>query len=88
MANEEKIWAVQVYDSQEHTLQTQAFRTTESVKKCVADVKNQLDEQGGYRYEQAPNGHAFAFDAFCEESEEEGSERRISVDVFEVWLND
>lgn len=82
MANEEKIWMVQVYDNQEHTLQSQAFRTELSVQECVADVKRQLDEQGGYTYAVAPNGHAMAFDAVDED------ERRISVDVFPVWLND
>ena len=81
---------VQVYDTQEHTLQSQGFRSEEGVKKCVIDVKSQLDEQGSWQYERGQ--HALAFDAIdIEDYDEEADDappRRISVDVFEVYVND
>ncbi len=82
--NSEEIYVVQVYDSQEHSLQTQAFRTPAGVKKCVLDVKEQLDELGGWRYERSEN-HPLSFDAYDDDPEDE---RKISVDVLDVWLND
>jgi len=87
MANTETIWNVQVYDTQEHTLQTQAFRTEASVIECVKDVKRQLDEQGDFTYQPAPNGEAYSFDAL-QHDEDLDEPRRISVDVYKVYLND
>ena len=83
MENPQDIFVVQVYDTQEHSLQTQAYRSNEGVMKCVSDVKAQLDEMGGWRYERDET-HPLSFDAY----DEDGSDRKISVDVLEVWLND
>ena len=80
--NSSMIWCVQVYDTQEHSLQVQAYRTKEGAIGCVSEVKQQLDEQGGYTYTR-PEGSVMAFDAESTESE-----RRVSCDVYEVWLND
>lgn len=93
--NAQAIYVVQVYDTQEHTLQTQAFRTESGVKKCVLSVKEQLDEMGGWRYERS-EVHPMSFDAFDESDEFDMEDsdnwddtpRKISVDVLEVWLND
>jgi len=84
MENPQEIYVVQVYDTQEHSLQTQAFRTAQGVMKCVADVKAQLDEMGGWMYEHS-DANPWSFDAIDEDLD---SDRKISVDVLEVWLND
>lgn len=85
--NPQEIFIVQVYDTQEHSLQTQAFRTPQGVMKCVVNIKEQLDEMGGWRIERSES-HPYSFDAY--DADEEGSEtqRKISVDVMDVWLND
>ena len=80
--NSSMIWCVQVYDTQEHSLQVQAYRTKEGAITCVSTVKQQLDEQGGYEYSR-PEGSTMAFDAESTEGE-----RRVSCDVYEVCLND
>ena len=90
MANEQKVWCVQVYDSQEHSLQTQLFRGQASVKECVMGVMEQLEEMGGFDIVRATTGeqeagNPLAFDAIDTDPE---SDRKISVDVFEAWLND
>lgn len=87
MENPQDIYVVQVYDTQEHSLQTQAFRTSQGVMKCVADVKNQLDEMGGWRYEHSDE-HPLSFDAYDEDAVDLDNIRKVSVDVLEVWLND
>ena len=74
-----------MYDSQENTLQTQLFRSADSTKRCIADVMRQLTEQGGWNIVRSEAGNTMAFDAY---DEEEGSDRKISVDVFEAYLND
>lgn len=80
--NAEMIWMVQVYDTQDHSLQVQGYRSKEGALKCLKDVKEQLDEQGGYEYTR-PENSKYAFDATCEEID-----RRVSVDVYECWVND
>lgn len=80
--NSTQIWCVQVFDTQEQSLQVQAYRSLKGAQACVAEVKLQLDEQGGYEYSR-PEGGAMAFDAESTESD-----RRVSCDVYEVWLND
>ncbi len=88
MANEVQVWCVQVYDSQEHSLQTQLFRGEASVKKCVMGVMEQLEDMGGFDIVRATGGddiNPLAFDALDNDPE---SDRKISVDVFEAWLND
>lgn len=87
MANPEEIYVLQVYDTQEHSLQTQAFRTADGVKQCVIDVKAQLDEIGEWRYERSES-HPMSFDAYDIEDEGNEFQRKISVDVLDVWLND
>lgn len=81
-SNAEMIWMVQVYDSQDHSLQVQGYRSQKGALECVKNVKAQLDEQGGYEYERPP-GAKYAFDAICDEAD-----RKLSVDVYEVWVND
>lgn len=73
---------VQVYDTQDHSLQVQAYRSIESAKRCIRDVKQQLDDQGGYEYTK-PEAKNFAFDAVCDETG-----RKLSLDLFECWVND
>lgn len=88
MANEVQVWCVQVYDSQEHSLQTQLFRGEDSVKNCVMGVMEQLEDMGGFDIVRAEGGdevNPLAFDAIDNDPE---SDRKISVDVFEAWLND
>jgi hypothetical protein len=81
MADAEKIWLVQVFDSQESSIQAQGFRSQQGAITCLKDVKDQLDEQGGYEFERAGDG--YAFNASCEKSD-----RMVQVDCFEVWIND
>ena len=89
--NTEEIWIVQVYDTQEHSLQCQAFRGDAGVQKCVAGVVEQLNEQGGWDIKKADTGgdDSYAFDAIDVEGlGVDGEPRRISVDVYKCYLND
>ena len=76
------VWIVQVYDTQDQSLQVQGFRSKEGALKCVKDVVDQLDEQGGYTYTK-PDGVKYSMDAECEENG-----RKLSLDVFECYVND
>jgi hypothetical protein len=82
MAEAEMIWVVQVYDTQDNSLQVQGYRSQAGALDCLKNIKVQLDEQGGYTYSK-PEGAQYAFDAECEEND-----RRVSVDAFECWVND
>jgi len=82
MADAEKIWCVQVYDSQEHTLQAQGFRSQQGAAACLKDIKQQLDEQGGYTFERVSE-EGYAFNATSADTD-----RVLQVDCFEVWVND
>ena len=91
MAKEEEIWIVQVYDSQEHSLQCQAFRGEEGTKTCVEGIVEQLNDQGGWDMKPAETGGeaSYAFDAIDTEGlGVDGEPRKISVDVFKCYLND
>ena len=80
MADAEKIWLVQVFDSQENTVQAQGFRSQQGATECIKDVKDQLSEQGDWTYEKA-SSDAFAINATLDD-------RVIQIDCFEVWVND
>jgi len=80
--NAEKIWLVQVFDTQDKTVQAQGFRSQQGATECIKNVKDQLDEQGGYTYEKASD-EAFALNAVSEDSE-----RVLQIDCYEVWVND
>ena len=83
MADAEKIWLVQVFDTQDNTLQAQGFRSQQGATDCIKDVSEQLKEQGGYTFEKVDSESNFAVNATCSETG-----RVIQLDCFEVWVND
>ena len=82
MADAEKIWLVQVFDTQDNTVQAQGFRSKQGATTCLKDVKDQLDEQGGYEFEKASD------DSFAINATDPESGRVVQLDCFEVWIND
>jgi len=82
MADAQQIWLVQVFDTQDGTVQAQGFRSQQGATACIKNIKQQLDEQGGYEFSKASE-EQFAINATCEETG-----RSIQIDCFEVWIND